>query len=255
MLVARLIVGLLATYAGVGAVFALLFVTLGVRRLDPAARDAGPGFRLLLVPGAAAFWPLLARRWLGGVTGPPLERNAHRAAARRDDSGSAPEARVIQGLRDKHRLTFTALAVVLPVVFLSGLFVRKPFPTSAPLPLLRPGRAEEAQVLTLDDDHLWAGLSINTRLLSAEGDPTRVVVELKASRDLGLPDALVYWSEVQPAADRLPERAVLLGALNGTRPARFTLPQAAVTQRHLILYSLARQQVIATATLPKGDTP
>jgi hypothetical protein len=92
MLIARLIVGLLAAYTGFGGVFALLFVTLGVQRLDPAARGAGLVFRLLLVPGAAAFWPLLARRWLGGMAEPPLERNAHRAAARRSDSGSAPEA-------------------------------------------------------------------------------------------------------------------------------------------------------------------
>jgi hypothetical protein len=163
---------------------------------------------------------------------------------------------VIQSLRDKHRLTFAALAVVLPAILVSGLFARRPFPASALPPALRHGASEEAQAVTLDDAHLWAGLSLNTRLLSAAGDPPRVVVELKAARDLGLPDALVYWSESQPDAGRLPERAVLLGSLKGTRPARFTLPQtAAVTQRHLILYSLARRQVIAAAALPKGDTP
>lgn len=73
----------LAGYAGLGLLFALPFVARGVDRLDPDARGAGLGFRLLILPATAALWPLLLRRWLAGAS-PPAERNAHRDAARRE---------------------------------------------------------------------------------------------------------------------------------------------------------------------------
>lgn len=72
----------LAIYAALGALFGLAFVILGVTRVDPAARGTGPGFRLLILPGVAALWPLLALRWLRGDREPPAERSPHRQAAR-----------------------------------------------------------------------------------------------------------------------------------------------------------------------------
>ena len=54
-------------------------MTRGVERIDPAAKGASRGFRLIIVPGAVALWPLLLRRWISGAP-PPAERNAHRAA-------------------------------------------------------------------------------------------------------------------------------------------------------------------------------
>jgi hypothetical protein len=79
---ARLIVGLLATYAALGLLFAPFFVLRGVDRIDPSARGASWGFRLLIVPGVVALWPYLALRWLRGAHAPPEEVNAHRVAAR-----------------------------------------------------------------------------------------------------------------------------------------------------------------------------
>ena len=77
------LVNILGIYLGVGLVFAVAFVWRGVGTIDPAARGGTAGFRLLIIPGAAALWPILARRWLRGE-GPPVERNPHRCAARRD---------------------------------------------------------------------------------------------------------------------------------------------------------------------------
>jgi hypothetical protein len=54
----------MAVYFGVGAVFALVFVCFAVQRLDPAARGMPLAARLLILPGAAALWPLLAWKWL-----------------------------------------------------------------------------------------------------------------------------------------------------------------------------------------------
>jgi hypothetical protein len=75
-------VDLITLYLGFGGVFAVAFALRGAQRLDPAAREASWGFRLLLVPGAAALWPLLAWRWLRGRDTPPIERTAHREASR-----------------------------------------------------------------------------------------------------------------------------------------------------------------------------
>ena len=65
---AHLIVWLVAIYAIIGSLFGLPFVTWGVSRIDPSARGAGVGFRLIILPGVMAFWPLLARRWLRSRT-------------------------------------------------------------------------------------------------------------------------------------------------------------------------------------------
>jgi len=78
---AELIIKLSGLYAGIGALFALAFVLRGVQRIDPAARGAGWGFRLVIFPGSVALWPLLAWRWLRGRSQPPTEHNAHRGAS------------------------------------------------------------------------------------------------------------------------------------------------------------------------------
>jgi len=68
----------LSGYAALGIVFALAFVFLGVQRLDSEAQGSGVGFRLLILPGVAAFWLMFLQRWLRGVIEPPVERNPHR---------------------------------------------------------------------------------------------------------------------------------------------------------------------------------
>ncbi len=66
-------VALLAAYAVAGLVFALAFVVSGVQRVDAGARSATWGFRLLILPGAAAFWPLLLMRWWRAVSRPSTD--------------------------------------------------------------------------------------------------------------------------------------------------------------------------------------
>lgn len=79
---ARIVVAVLSSYLGVGLLFAVPFVLFGVERVDPAARGATWGFRLLILPGTAALWPLLLGRLVRRRGAPPEERNAHRVAAR-----------------------------------------------------------------------------------------------------------------------------------------------------------------------------
>jgi|CXWL01.1.fsa_nt_gi hypothetical protein len=78
---AQLLLALVAGYAGLGVLFGVAFVARGVERLDPAARGAGWGFRLLILPASAMLWPLLLTRWVSGRAGPPEEGTAHRRAA------------------------------------------------------------------------------------------------------------------------------------------------------------------------------
>jgi len=72
-----LFVYLLYVYTALGAVFALAFVTVGVKRIDSQAIGSSVGFRFLIFPGSVAFWPLLLRRWISRKKGPPQERNPH----------------------------------------------------------------------------------------------------------------------------------------------------------------------------------
>jgi hypothetical protein len=62
--IAQAVTLVVAVYAAIGVVFAAAFVTLGVARVDHAARGAPWSFRALIFPGAAALWPVLLRAWV-----------------------------------------------------------------------------------------------------------------------------------------------------------------------------------------------
>lgn len=72
---------LLGFYLTCGGLFAIAFVLAGVRKIDPHAAHGSWGFRLVIFPGSAVFWPLLLWRWMKRISEPPEEHNAHRRAA------------------------------------------------------------------------------------------------------------------------------------------------------------------------------
>jgi hypothetical protein len=76
--IAILLVNAFYLYALLGVVFGLAFVTVGVKHIDSQANGSGIAFRLFILPGSVAFWPLLLRRWIAGKSEPPEERNPHR---------------------------------------------------------------------------------------------------------------------------------------------------------------------------------
>jgi hypothetical protein len=65
------IVKLLIAYLALGSLFAIAFATLGVSRVDPTAKGSTIGFRLIIVPGAAALWPILLAKWIRKGRGRP----------------------------------------------------------------------------------------------------------------------------------------------------------------------------------------
>jgi hypothetical protein len=66
--IAEMVVAATGAYVAVGLLFAFAFLTAGVSRIDPAAREAALGFRLIIMPGVVTFWPLLAVRWARKVS-------------------------------------------------------------------------------------------------------------------------------------------------------------------------------------------
>ena len=60
---ALVFVNVFLIYLVAGFVFALAFVSRGVQRVDPGANGSSWGFRLLIFPGAVAFWPFLLNKW------------------------------------------------------------------------------------------------------------------------------------------------------------------------------------------------
>jgi hypothetical protein len=62
--VVQLAVAAAFVYALTGLLFAIAFVAFGVRRVDPTANGSGIAFRLIILPGVAALWPLLLSRWI-----------------------------------------------------------------------------------------------------------------------------------------------------------------------------------------------
>lgn len=70
MAIAGSIVLAAKVYAAAGACLAGFFLTLGIGRIDPAARGTFV-FRVLLIPGTVLLWPLVLMRWKA------LERQQH----------------------------------------------------------------------------------------------------------------------------------------------------------------------------------
>jgi hypothetical protein len=82
---AQIIVGTVEAYCAVGAVFAPAFLIRAVTRMDHGVFGAPLAMRILILPGVAALWPLLAWRWIHGFPA-VVERTAHRTRA----AASAP---------------------------------------------------------------------------------------------------------------------------------------------------------------------
>jgi hypothetical protein len=66
MVVAEMILWAAALYAVLGLAVGVHFVLRGVQRVDAAAARASWSFRLVILPGSVALWPLIAALWIRG---------------------------------------------------------------------------------------------------------------------------------------------------------------------------------------------
>lgn len=74
------ILTLLGFYLGFGALFGIAFALFGAKTIDPSAAAGSWGFKLLIIPGSAIFWPYLLKRWVK-KSPPPEENSVHRRAS------------------------------------------------------------------------------------------------------------------------------------------------------------------------------
>ena len=109
MTAAALILDAVLLWGVVGALVALVFVTVGVDRIDADARGAYV-FRLLIVPGVVLLWPLVLWRWWILETGRDEWPLRH-----------APPRR-------SHNVAAWLLAIVIPVTFIGALALRQQWP-------------------------------------------------------------------------------------------------------------------------------
>ena len=91
-MIAQIFLLMLGVYLSCGFLFAVAFVFFGAGRVDPHAKNGSWGFRLLILPGAAALWPLLLSRWVRGIHEPPEQRDPHRSAAVAHSAVSTPRS-------------------------------------------------------------------------------------------------------------------------------------------------------------------
>jgi hypothetical protein len=67
MIVIEILFVVTGIYVLLGLLFAILFVIKGVNKVDEGAHGGSIGFRLIIIPGVMAFWPLLLQKWLRAV--------------------------------------------------------------------------------------------------------------------------------------------------------------------------------------------
>ena len=113
-------------YALAGVVFALAFAWRGAGAVDAVARHPTLGFRILVVPGAALLWPLMAVRWWRAARGSPSADPE--VPGDRTDRWSGPSER----LRGRALAMWMVLAPVLAAVLLIALLARGHAAPNAP---------------------------------------------------------------------------------------------------------------------------
>jgi hypothetical protein len=150
---------------------------------------------------------------------------------------------MILPLRQRHRRTFLALGIFLPVAFAVGIAARKPLPEIKSLPseISPVSNSFAAEVWSRAD--LFPKSPVQTRLLREEIGTEKFAVAFSAANDFVRPDLLVYWSAGNAAVtNALPDNAILLGAFNSPQ---LPLPVAAQkTDGALVLYSLADNEIV-----------
>ncbi len=79
MVVAESIILIAQIYAAIGLVVALAFVTVGLGRVELAARGAFL-FRLQIIPGLLLLWPIVIVRWVA------LERSGEKVLLDKEEA-------------------------------------------------------------------------------------------------------------------------------------------------------------------------
>ena len=150
-------------------------------------------------------------------------------------------------LRKRHRIMTTALAVIVPLLFIAGLAVRPPTPLNDELPALYPTAADFPVLVASAGAHSGYAES-GWELRRSDTDPNRQAIALApwaGSVSRGA-DALLYWSRDNPDDGTWPAgETYLLGTLAGPQKRWFELPAAAAGgDGYLVVYSMTTDEVL-----------
>jgi hypothetical protein len=89
------------------------------------------------------------------------------------------------------------------------------------------------------------------RLFAHPGASGPRVLLVSPDRDPAIPDLLAYWSPVAGDGQVLPQQAILLGALRGSRDQLLSLPDREdLGSGRIVLYSHGWNRVLSNVNLP-----
>ena len=125
MQTAQILVFILKFYTIIGTLVAIVFLFIGLDRVEPSARGAY-AFRPLIIPGLILLWPLVWWRWWQIENGRGIDTQLTRAHS------------------DIHARIWKVLAVVLPCLLLLTLAMRQSGP------LERPAVPLDSRAMTLE---------------------------------------------------------------------------------------------------------
>lgn len=158
---------------------------------------------------------------------------------------------MIRPLRRRHLRTLALLTLVLPAGFAAALLARPAPPVIESMP---PGFGASQTIEGASSIVVLEGLISEREVeawIAVKGDTPWLFMVPRS--DLRRPDVLLYAARESAATtdSGLPEGAILLGTLAGTRERSFRLPAWVFdSPARLVLYSLAHQEVVGTGKLP-----
>lgn len=160
---------------------------------------------------------------------------------------------MILPLRQRHRLIFAVLGVLLPVAFAVGIAARK---TATPAETLPPELSSQTQTFTATDQErndLFAKSGVKVRRWQ-DLNARKLGIGLVAPKEFVKPDLIVYWLPgQQEISDHVPADATLLGSFVSTV---LPLPaEAAEKEGALILFSLADQEIVDVSKQVRFSAP
>ncbi len=161
---------------------------------------------------------------------------------------------MILSRRQAHFYSFVILAVLIPICFVAGIWLRPSYNAvgeSATELFYQAGFVRETpanKAITtakLSDATFWAQAKT---FLTPEGE---ILLQLQPNSNLQFPDPLLYWEAGEKQPTKLSDTSLLLGDLAGPFQRHFLVPKAMQGQAgHLLIYSPIQQEVVATLPLP-----
>jgi len=147
---------------------------------------------------------------------------------------------MIATLRQRHRRTFFALGIILPVAFIAGIAARQAVPAAKNLPP-EFSADNKATSIVWERADLFGKAPVTVQFLRATDKA--VFIRLTTDKNFVKPDLLVYWAaENQTITDTLPANATLLGTLAAAQlPVSETLAHLPGV---LVLFSLADSEIV-----------